>query len=245
MANQRNIESAALSIADLVDKARSQMTMDLYKIGKEIDNIDEFIQVLLQLDLEGTLKAKLSKATSIYANAHRKTLESIVGFSAVTEGTLVGYAQLNEKIFEDSIIRTITSQIRNQVTKGLQSGMSAIQIVESVAGSSVSNAQMQTLVNTTLNTYSRTITNAMMETAPTNTKYVYIGPHDEKTRPICQKYINAGRKTKKEIEANGEDWKKSLTDGGGFNCRHKWEEASEIGTELHQPKQEQKRLEGG
>ena len=94
---------------------------------------------------------------------------------------------------------------------------------------------MQTLVNTTLNSYSRTITNQMMDIAPDNAKYVYIGPADEKTREECLKYINAGRLTKQQII--DKQWRESLTEGGGFNCRHKWEIASEEGTSFYEEKE--------
>ena len=83
---------------------------------------------------------------------------------------------------------------------------------------------------TTLNSYSRTISNSMMEVAPKNTKYVYIGPSDEKTRDICLRQISAGRKTLAQIKSTfGEE---VLVEGGGFNCRHKWEIASDEGIEF-------------
>ena len=89
---------------------------------------------------------------------------------------------------------------------------------------------MQTLVNTTLNTYSRQVTNQMMKVAPNNTKYIYIGPLDDRTRDECLEYANAGELTEAQIESNG--WSASLSDGGGFNCRHKWEIASEEGVKF-------------
>ena len=68
----------------------------------------------------------------------------------------------------------------------------------------------------------------MMDIAPSNTKYVYIGPVDEKTRDECLQMASAGRLTLEQIKSQfGEA---VLVDGGGFNCRHKWEIASEEGT---------------
>ena len=99
---------------------------------------------------------------------------------------------------------------------------------------------MQTVVNTTLNTYSRAVTNSMMDNAPDNTKYVYIGPVDDRTRDECLEYASVGPITLQEIIGNG--WEASLEDGGGFNCRHKWEIASTEGKGFSEHKEAEKRV---
>tara|TARA_R100000808_G_C2088883_1_gene110008 strand:+ start:86 stop:802 length:717 start_codon:yes stop_codon:yes gene_type:complete len=230
VANQLDIDNSAQLIADLVDKARTELVNDLYKLGLNTDDATAFAQSLLDLDVEGTLKKKLQKATSAYANAHRQVLESTIGFAEIEAATLTTFAQLNEQIFDNSIIRTISGNIKTEVSKGILAGLTADEILVNVASSSISNAQMQTLVNTTLNSYSRTITNQMMNVAPANTKYVYIGPVDEKTRPECLEMASADRLTESQIKSKF--GASVLVDGGGFNCRHKWEIASSEGVEL-------------
>tara|TARA_R100000781_G_scaffold114090_1_gene84044 strand:- start:1240 stop:1962 length:723 start_codon:yes stop_codon:yes gene_type:complete len=234
MANQNNIDNASDQIADLVEKARVAMVTDLFNISGNVDDIDAFIKTLLDLDIEGTLKNKLQKATAVYANAHRQVLESTIGFASIESGALSLYATLNERLFDSTITRVIAEQIKNQVIKGVKTGLGAEAIIENVITNSISNAQMKTLVNTTLNTYSRQVTNEMMDIAPDNTKFVYIGPIDEKTRDVCREFYNAGKITQKEIKSKGEKWKNSLIDGGGYNCRHKWEIASSEGLKFYE-----------
>ena len=236
---QNDIDSASEQIATLVDKAKADLLTDLYNIKRAM-TLGEFIEIVSTIDIEGTLKSKLQKATSIFANAHRGVLESTIGFANIDSRVLTGFATLNEQLFDNSIIRTISGHIRTQVVKGVQAGLSISQIVDSVTDASISNAQMQTLVNTTLNTYSRQVTNQMMKVAPNNTKYVYIGPVDDATRLECLEYASSEPITEAEIESNG--WGASLVDGGGFNCRHKWEIASEEGTTFHQPEAAEKRI---
>ena len=224
---QNDIDSASEQIAALVDKAKADLLTDLYNIKRTM-TLGEFIEIVSTIDIEGTLKSKLQKATSVFANAHRGVLESTIGFANIDSRLLTGFATLNEQLFDSSIIRTISGHIRTQVVKGVQAGLSITEIVASVTDASISNAQMQTLVNTSLNTYSRQVTNQMMDIAPSNTKYVYIGPVDEKTRDECLQMASAGRLTLDQIKSQfGEA---VLVDGGGFNCRHKWEIASEEGT---------------
>ena len=227
MADQNQIDRASEQIADLVDRARAELVGSLYALGKDIKDPVLFSEALLDIDIEGTLKSKLKKATSVYANAHRGVLESTIGFAEINPKALSTFATLNEQLFDDSVIRTISGHIRTQVSKGLQVGLTAQQITEGVINSSISNAQIQTHVNTTLNTYSRQVTNQMMKNAPATTKYVYVGPVDDRTRDECLDMAAEGEITESEILTKfGEA---VLADGGGFNCRHKWEIASTEG----------------
>jgi len=225
MADQNDINKAAEQIADLVDKAKADLLTDLYNIKRSM-TLGAFVEIVATIDIEGTLKKKLQKATSIYTLAHKGVLEKTIGFANIDGKLLTGFVALNEQLFDDSIIRVISGHIKTQAVRGAQAGLSIKQIIAGVTDSSISNAQMQTLINTTLNTYSRQVTNEMMDNAPANAKYIYIGPSDEKTREECLKYINAGSLTHSEIESNG--WGASLIEGGGFNCRHKWE-ISDVG----------------
>ena len=236
MADQKAIDTSSIKIAALVDKARAEMVHNLYDIGTEMDNMEAFTKALLELDITGTLRNKLKNATNLYTMAHRNVLESTIGFANVKASTLTSFISLNQDVFDSTLVNTIASHIRNEVIKGVQSGLSATQITESVINSSISTSQIETLVNTTLNSYSRTITNSMMDIAPDNTKYVYIGPVDEKTRPECIRMSAAGRLTLKQIKSFPNLRYDPLTLGGGFNCRHKWEIASTEGTRFHEQK---------
>ena len=240
MSNQANIDSAAEIIAGIVDRAKEELINDLYNLGLNVDNIPAFVNVLLDLDLEGTLKSKLTNATSAYANAHRNVLETTTNFANINPANLTSFLSLNEQVFDNAIVNNIASHIRNEVVKGIQAGLSPDMILQNVTSASISNSQMQTLVNTTLNSYSRSITTAMMQEAPDNTKYHYIGPVDEKTRDVCLKMASEGRITRKEIEkAYGRE---VLVEGGGFNCRHKWEVAGRETSEFNLPKEAKDRL---
>ena len=219
MADQNLIDNAAEQIANLVDKAKADLLTDLYNI-KRSATLGEFIEIVSTIDIEGTLKNKLQKATSVYANAHRQVLESTIGFAEIEGSLLTGFAKLNEQLFDNSIIRTISGHIRTQIVKGVEAGLTITEIVGSVTNASISNAQMQTLVNTTLNTYSRQVTNQMMKVAPKNTKYVYIGPVDDRTRDECLDMASIGKLTEAQIIS--QFGAAVLQDGGGFNCRHKW-----------------------
>ena len=226
MADQNEIDKTSEQIVKLVDKARADVLKQLYDIRRAY-TLGAFTDLMLTIDLEGTLKNKLKNALSVYANAHRGVLETTIGFSEIDPKALTSLAKLNDQLFDNSIIRTISGNMRNKLVSGVQAGLTLTEITESVISSSISNAQMETLINTTLNTYSRQVTNQMMKNAPNNTKYVYVGPVDSVTRDECLDMAGAGELTLDQIISQfGEA---PLVDGGGFNCRHKWEIASTEG----------------
>ena len=161
MADQNEIDKTSEQIVKLVDKARADVLKQLYDIRRAY-TLGAFTDLMLTIDLEGTLKNKLKNALSVYANAHRGVLETTIGFSEIDPKALTSLAKLNEQLFDNSIIRTISGNMRNKLVSGVQAGLTLTEITESVISSSISNAQMETLINTTLNTYSRQVTNQMM-----------------------------------------------------------------------------------
>ena len=100
MPNQNNINNASEQIATLVDKARTELVVALYNIGEGVKDINSFIEALLAMDIDGTLKSKLQKATTIYANAHRNVLQSTTMFGRPDGNLLVSFAKLNEELEE-------------------------------------------------------------------------------------------------------------------------------------------------
>ena len=154
---------------------------------------------------------------------------------AINEEILESFLNNNISIL-DEIIGTDAAELTSLLNSATISGMKASDILNDITAAS-SRSTQATLLNTRLNTMSRVATNTMMKDAPADTKYVYVGPIDEKTRDICLQMASKGPITEKEItSAFGE---KVLVDGGGYNCRHKWEIASDEGIKLFEGEQAQ------
>ena len=149
MADQNQIDRASEQVARLVDSARDELVRNLTALAnqkinpftgvkmikKVADDIPAFSSFIMDFDVEGTLKKKLKKATSIYANAHRGVLKSTIGFAEINPKALSTFATLNEQLFDKSIIRVISGHIRNQVVNGVSEGLTADMIIERVAQS--------------------------------------------------------------------------------------------------------------
>ena len=153
----------------------------------------------------------------------------------IDEQTLESFLSGNISVL-DEIIGTDASELKNILNSATISGMQTSEILNQVSVASSASGQ-RAILNTRLNTYSRVATNTMMKDAPADTKYVYVGPIDDRTRLECLEYASAGALTEAQIIESG--WSASLVDGGGINCRHKWEIASDEGIKLFEGKQAQ------
>ena len=99
---------------------------------------------------------------------------------AIDEQTLESFLEGNISVL-DEIVGTDASELKNILNSATISAMENSEIFNQVLAASSSSAQ-KALINTRLNTYSRIATNTMMKDAPSDTKYVYVGPIDERTR---------------------------------------------------------------
>ncbi len=153
----------------------------------------------------------------------------------INEQTLESFLSGNLSVL-DEIIGTDAAELKNILNSATISGMQTSEILNQVSVASSASGQ-RAILNTRLNTYSRVATNTMMKDAPADTKYVYVGPIDDRTRLECLDYASEGPLTEAQIIENG--WAASLVDGGGINCRHKWEIASDEGIKLFEGKQAQ------
>ena len=156
----------------------------------------------------------------------------------MTEEEIQVLILMNEDVW-DSYIPYLSAQVQQQLALGSFTGLTAEEVVANITASALSQAQVETLITTSLNNYSRSITASIMEEEPDDTLYWYIGPVDGRTRDICLQQVASGKLTEREIVSNFGG--SVLAYGGGYNCRHKWEVAGKV-SEFHQPKKAQDQL---
>ena len=161
----------------------------------------------------------------------------------MTEQQIQLLIEMDQEVWE-AYLPYLSAQMKQQITLGVFTGLTEAEIINNITAAVLSEAQVATLITTTLNNYSRSINYMMMKEAPRDTLYQYVGPIDGKTRTVCLKQCAEGPLTMDQIEkAYG---KSVLTYGGGYNCRHAWESVSEVGVmkELYDP-EKAKELIGG
>ena len=186
----------------------------------------EAIAILNELDASAVMKAKTSGIIAEYTAGNVGTLLSKEMFAEISEDTLKALLTQSEQYLSGEIT-AMANTMKQEIVAGIINKKTAGEIAESLGKKGyAADVGMTRIVGDGLNNYSRSVTRMMMDEASDDTKYIYIGPADEKTRPFCLSAIQAGAITMEEIKSMGGEWAASLTDGGGINCRHGWEPES-------------------
>ena len=184
----------------------------------------EAIAILNELDIGAVMSAKTSGILTAYTAGNVGTLVTKEMFAEITESTLQALLTQSEQYLSGEIT-AMGNVVKQEVIAGIMNNKTLDQILDSVGRKGyAASIGMKRILNDGLNNYSRAVGRMMMDEAPDNTKYIYIGPADEKTRDFCLDAINAGELTLKEIQSGR--FADSLTAGGGINCRHGWEPVS-------------------
>ena len=161
----------------------------------------------------------------------------------MTEEEIQLLIQMDIAVWE-AYLPFLATQIQQQVALGSFAGLTRADIIKNITDAALSSAQVETLVTTSLNNYSRSVTRTIMEDEPNDTLYQYIGPIDSRTRDICLQMGKSSPITESEII--NEFGPSVLSFGGGYNCRHKWQSVSRIGVpkSMFDPKKAKELLSG-
>ena len=223
MADQKFIDSEINKISKRFGIAIEQVSEALRKLLRGKTTAQK-VAIFNELNVTELIKAKTSGILADYSSANARILLSKELFADVTEETLSALLVQSEQYLAGEI-SAMSNVLKQEVLSGAINGLGTKEIVDNISkkgyGASIG---MKRIVTDGLNNYSRAVTRVMMEEAPDDTKYIYIRPADEKTRPFCLSAIQAGAITMEQIQSMG--WGYSLSGGGGINCRHGWEPVS-------------------
>lgn len=183
----------------------------LFLITSEMENF-----VLNTLNFQGDINKLM--------NAYVIGLEGMYKFAPVSKMVLESLRSVETKYWSARIVIESTAlqkEILNAtITKSWDQKAIVERLTKGMHGA-LTPAQVETNITTALSNFERNVRSAMMNEMPEDTKYIYIGPQDAKTRDFCNEMLGAGELTKDEIISSfGGD---VLSVGGGFNCRHSWD----------------------
>jgi hypothetical protein len=209
--------------------------MSVSKMLRTIKSTDAGQYILKELGFEKTIDKELKS----YAARALLGMEAV---APVTEGVLQGIYEINKATFIDQI-RLSAKEVQKELMNTILTGASRSSLVERIGklDSTLRADQIQTIISTMQVTYMRQVQAYMGRELPESTLYVYAGPIDDKTRPICLEMAAAGELTMSEIE---ERFPGAFINGGGFNCRHHWRTVTKFTKEtgLSNPEEARRRL---
>ena len=235
MADQDYIRRTVEELASKFQLAQEEAISAMLGLVEGKSNA-EAIAILNELDIGAVMSAKTSGILTSYTAGNVGTLVTKEMFADISESTLQALLTQSEQYLSGEIT-AMAHVVKQEVIAGIMNNKTLEQILESVGKKGyAANVGMKRILNDGLNNYSRAVSRMMRDEAPDNSRYIYIGPADEKTRDFCLSAIQAGPVTMAQIESMG--WRPSLTEGGGINCRHGWELASsDIRSQFHRGKE--------
>ena len=217
------------TIEELAEKFQIAQDEVLGAIMSMVDgkSTADAIAILNEIDVSAVMIAKSKGIISSYTQSNVNTLVTKQMFADISEDVLRTLLTQSEQYLSGQII-AMGNVMKQEIINGAINKRTAEEIADNIAKKGyASGVGMKRIVSDGLNNYSRAVTRMMMEEAPENTKYIYIGPADEKTRAFCLSAIQAGAITLNQIRSMGYEWEASLSEGGGINCRHGWEIVTE------------------
>ena len=210
------LEIIAVQFADKVDLATSELVGYLSELVKG-KSASESLEILSGINLDKAYELKLAKAFTAYEAGVVEILRNTYTTTTLPESSIRALLNNTKKTVMDNT-KVVSSTTMTGIIDGIATNKSVEQTLETIKGQ-IPNTEV--VVNTAYNQFNNTLTTMLADELPANTKWIYIGANDSKTRQQCKNKIGAGALTKKQIlnqfgDMNNEIW----------NCRHKWEQMS-------------------
>tara|TARA_Y100000310_G_scaffold260691_1_gene269753 strand:+ start:10 stop:720 length:711 start_codon:yes stop_codon:yes gene_type:complete len=214
------LEDIAVEFADKVDLATSELVQYLTELVKGKKSA-EALEILSGINLEVALELKLAKAFTAYEAGIVEFLRNTYTTTTLPENTI----RLLLKSTKNNISANVTKHLSSVTMQNIIDGIATNKTVaETVATISQQIPNPNLVVNTAYNQFSNSLTTMLAEELPANTRWVYIGAFDSKTRQECRDKIafsGTSGKTRKQILNRYGDMNNEL-----YRCRHQWEQRS-------------------
>jgi len=211
----------------------SRMTDQVFQLINAGLSKEDILSVLAKKDFKKVILAdkEFKNAYNGLNGLYSEALKNMDKFADISPNTLLAITKMNQAQFFDGMAVNIATSLKGNLVSGILGGLSKNDIINGIKAD-LRPDQINTLVTTALSVYTASITSLMADKLPKNVSYVYTGPIDEKTRPICLQLMSSGQLTRSQINgivSNG------FIERGGYNCRHQWRLLTKT-TQMFDPK---------
>ena len=215
------IDQTVSSYESSIEDAVNGFQQDVEELEEEGLSTVEILAIIAAIDFSSYFIEELRFSTAI--NSFMATTEDILvdlpSFGRTSEIQLVALQALQRQGIE-GVTRQVSNVMQNAMVSGLNSGLKGDDLKNVMRTSVRTNMpRIENVVGTMLGDYRRSVIGAMAMDLPEDTLYQYIGPDDEKNRPVCRTYLSSDPLSIDEIRKVKAD---GFEHGGGVNCRHYW-----------------------
>ena len=209
------VESYEQSIEDAID----QFVEDTKELEDEGLSTAEILAIIAALDITSYFIEELQFAAG--QNAYMVATETILAdlpfFGVATEQQLLALQNI-QRFNIEGLTRHVTANMQASMAQGIASNLNKEQIATLMRSNiKTTIPRVENIIGTQLGNYRRAVVMQMAVDLPESSLYDYIGPRDEKNRPVCRQFLDSSPLTEQEIRSVKAD---AMETGGGINCRH-------------------------
>ena len=211
------LDRIAEIIAEKSNKAVEEIVTSLMELVQDKTG-EEALEILSGINLKYAMEAKMAGAFALYEQGIVSMLKNMHSTTAISEASLMTLMNNSKKLLVAEFVDKMSENILQKSITGISSKQTASQVLESIMDVT---PEIETQVITAYGQYSNAVTNLLSEKLPENTKFIYIGAYDSKTRPRCEQKIGFSPATREAIIGRFGDFNNEI-----WNCRHRWEQIS-------------------
>ena len=216
------LDRIAVIIAEKSNKAVEEVVNSLMELVQDKTG-EEALEILSGINLKYAMESKMAGAFALYDQGIVSMLENMHSTARLTEVALMALRDNSKRLLATEFIDKMADNILQQTVRGVSSGLTPAEVLSSIGDVT---GTLETQVVTAFGQYSSAVTNLLSENLPDNTRFIYIGPYDSKTRQECVDRIQLGAVTRIQIlkefkHITGGDFNNAI-----WNCRHNWEQRS-------------------
>ena len=213
----KELDNIAEQFAVKVGLAKEEVVTALMTLVKG-KTAEEALEILAGVNIQAAMEIKLAGAFSMYEAGVVTMLKNTYTTVAINESILRSTLNITKASLSSDVTGRMSKVSLQSIIDGIATGKSPAEVI--IAIDQVM-PRIDTLVNTAFSQFSNTTKNIMAEKLPPDTKFVYIGAYDSKTRDRCVEKIGFSPATRESIIGRFGDLNNEI-----FICRHGWEEMS-------------------
>tara|TARA_R100000234_G_scaffold72968_1_gene44986 strand:+ start:439 stop:1107 length:669 start_codon:yes stop_codon:yes gene_type:complete len=215
------IDQAVEEYESAIDNAVEQFIDDTQALEEEGLSGSEILGIIAAIDFTSYFVEELRFSTALNATvaATETILADMRFFGSTSEQQLLALQNI-QRFNIEGLTRQVTSSMQTSMAQGIASKMNKEQIATLMRTNLKTQIpRLENVIGTQLGNFQRAVVLQMASDLGEDTLYEYIGPVDNKNRPVCKQFLRTDPLTESEIRAVKPD---ALETGGGINCRHYW-----------------------
>ena len=204
-----------------IEQVAEQFVQDIQELEDDGLSTEEILVIIAAIDFASYFIEELGfiAGHNAYMAATEDILSNLPFFGVTTEKQLLALQNI-QRFNIESLSMNIVSNMKSSMAQGIAGGLPRAEISALIKSNIKSTIpRIDNVIGTQLSNYERAIIMQMSADLPESQLYDYIGPRDNKNRPVCIQFLDSSPMTKSEIRSVKSD---AMETGGGINCRHKF-----------------------